>query len=115
MAGKTLPMLARLVDAALLGYFRKPESLPPHNHQGNLHVCRTSAKTKLQKRAYVKPTITMFKVDLSFASAPNSDLPPKSITGVTDSLTVSLDEIKKHAAKQQANHSRSLGTFIIRC
>jgi hypothetical protein len=34
-------------------------------------------KTKLQKRPYVKPTITMFKVDLSFASAPNSDLPPK--------------------------------------
>jgi hypothetical protein len=34
-------------------------------------------KTNLQKPAYVKPTITTIKVDLSFASAPSSDLPPK--------------------------------------
>jgi len=33
------------------------------------------SKTSLQKRAYVKPTITTLKVDLSFASAPTSDLP----------------------------------------
>ncbi len=33
------------------------------------------SKTSLQKPAYVKPTITTFKVDLAFASAPSSDRP----------------------------------------
>jgi hypothetical protein len=33
------------------------------------------SKTNPQRPAYVKPTITTLKVDLSFATAPYSDLP----------------------------------------
>lgn len=36
------------------------------------------SKASLQKAAYVTPVITTLKVNLSFASAPSSDLPPRT-------------------------------------